>query len=209
MVKPMVQCSHGLACDGFQIAKDDLCEIENAQKRDEVVHTLFQNAARIRKAMRINRMLRPIFHKYRRACREILQQKKDEAAQLLILHDYCDSCNNREDSNHDLKLIQSELKEIHRNLASLEELRHLQSDADAHSDSDSDSSSTNSSSSSSSSSSDSSSSDSSDSDQELNEDDDYDDCSGSVSSSSSSSSSSDSSSSSSSGDINDMSDFPI
>ena len=190
MVKIMVQSSHGLACDGFQIAKDDLREIENAQKRDDVVHALFQNAARIRKAMRINQMLRPIFHKYRRACREILQQKKDEAAQLLIVHDYCDSCKNTDGSNHDLKLIQSELTEIHRKLKGLEESGHLQSDADEDSES-------------------SDSSDSSDSDQELNEDDNCSVSSSSSCSSSSSSSSSCSSSSSSSGDINDMSDFHI
>jgi hypothetical protein len=190
MVNIMVQTSHGLACDGVQIAKDDLHAIENAQKRDDVVHALFQNAARIRKAMRINRLLRPIFHKYRRACREILQQKKDEAAQLLIVHDYCDSCNNTDGSNHDLKLIQSELTEIHHKLKSLEESGHLQSDADEGSESSDSSDSSDS---------------SSDSDQELNEDDN---CSVSSCSSCSSSSSS-SCSSSSSGDINDMSDFHI
>jgi hypothetical protein len=168
--------AHGLACDGFQIAKDDLREIENAQKRDEAVHELFQNAARILKAMRTNRLLRPIFHKYRRACREILHQKRDEAAQLLIMCDYCESC--KCDSNHDLKLIQSELKEIHDKINSLEDLEHLHPDMDeTESGSSSDSS---------------SSADSSD--QGLNEDDD---CSESSSSSSSSSSC----------DINDMSDI--
>ena len=34
MVKFMFQSAHGLACDGFQIAKDDLSEIEIAQKTD-------------------------------------------------------------------------------------------------------------------------------------------------------------------------------
>lgn len=124
--------AHGLACDGLQIAKDDLMELENAQKRDDIVHELFQNAARIRGAMKSNRLLRPTFHKYKHACREILQQKKDEASQLLILHDYCESCTPH--SNHDLKMIQSELRMHTKSLEGLCQLHDSDSDSDSDSD---------------------------------------------------------------------------
>lgn len=131
--------SHGLACDGYGIAKDDLHEIENVQKQNDAVWELFQNAARIRGAMKSNRLLRPIFHKYKRACREILQQKNDEVIQLKTLCDYCDACNNNgnnhDGSNHDLKDIQYEMREIHDKIKSLEEMR-----LDPNSDSDFDSS---------------------------------------------------------------------
>ena len=177
---------HELACDGLHIAKDDLLEIANAEKRDEGVHELFQNAARIRGAMKSNRLLHPMFHKYKHACREILQQKKDEASQLLILHDYCESCTPH--SNHDLKMIQSELST---QIRSLEELCQLH-DSDSESDSDQ---------------SDHKADDvNNDNDDVDDDDDDDDDCS--ESSSSSASSASYSSSSTSSFLAADMSDFP-
>ena len=133
--------SHGLACDGLQIAKDDMREIEHMQKREEAEHELFQNAARIRGAMKSNRLLRPIFRKYKRACREILQQKNDEVIQLTTLCDYCDSCNNNgnnNSSNHDLKCIQYEMREIHDKIKSLEEMQLDTDSSDSESDFDSD-----------------------------------------------------------------------
>ena len=130
--------SHGLACDGYGIAKDDLREIEHMQKREEAEHELFQNAARIRGAMKSNRLLRPIFRKYKRACREILQQKNDEVIQLTTLCDYCDSCNNHDGSNHDLKCIQYEMREIHDKIKSLEEMQLDTDSSDSESDFDSD-----------------------------------------------------------------------
>ena len=135
---PMFKYPHGLSCDGVQIAKDDMSEIENDQKWDETLRELFQNAMRIRKAMRINPLLRPIFHKYKRTCREILQQKKDEVNQLLVLCDYCDSCNNHDGSNHELRLIHSELREINTQINGLEEMDpNLDSESDSsHSDAD-------------------------------------------------------------------------
>ena len=120
--------SHGLACDGLQIARDDLREIENMQTREDAVWELFQNAARIRKSMRTNGLLRPIFRKYMRACREILKQKKDEAAQLLILCDHCDAYAN--DSKHDLQCIQREMREIHNKTKSLEDLQPSDNESD-------------------------------------------------------------------------------
>ena len=127
--------SHGLSCDGCGIARDDLREIENMQTREDAMHELFQNAARIRGAMRTNGLLRPIFRKYQRACREILQQKKDEAEQMLLLCDYCDAhANDSKHLNHDLKCIQREMREIHNKTKSLEELQP--SDSDSSSDSD-------------------------------------------------------------------------
>jgi hypothetical protein len=129
--------AHGLACDGLQIAKDDLHEIENMKKQNDAMHELFQNAARIRGAMKSNRLLRPIFRKYKRACREILQQKNDEVSQLTTLCDYCDNNgnrNNHDGSNHDLKDIQCEMREIYDKTKSLEEIRL---DPDSESDFDS------------------------------------------------------------------------
>ena len=120
--------SHGLACDGLQIARDDLREIENMQTREDAVWELFQNAARIRKSMRTNGLLRPIFRKYMRACREILKQKKDETAQLLILCDHCDAYAN--DSKHDLQCIQREMREIHNKTKSLEDLQPSDNESD-------------------------------------------------------------------------------
>ena len=138
ILHPNQNNSHGLACDGLQIAKDDLREIENAQKQNDAVWELFRNAARIRGAMKSNRLLRPIFRKYKRACREILQQKNDEAAQMLTLCDYCDSCDNHDGSNHDLKDIQYEMREIYDKIRGLEEMQLDTDDDDSESEFDSD-----------------------------------------------------------------------
>lgn len=130
--------SHGLACDGCGIAKDDLHEIENMKKQNDAVLELFQNAARIRGAMKSNRLLRPIFRKYKCACREILQQKNDEAAQMLTLCDYCESCSNNDNtSNHDLKDIQYEMREIYDKIKGLEEMQLDTDDDDSESEFDS------------------------------------------------------------------------
>ena len=125
----------GLACDGCGIAKDDARGIQMLQERDEILQELFQNAARLRTAMKSNAMLRPIFRKYQRACREILNEKRREAEVFTQLCDYCDEYKN----NHDLKLIHSEMREIHDRMKSLEELQFNESDFDSDSDSDSDS----------------------------------------------------------------------
>ena len=178
--------AHGLACDGLQIARDDLREIENMQTREDAVWELFQNAARIRKSMRTNGLLRPIFRKYMRACREILKQKKDEAAQLLILCDHCDAYAN--DSKHDLQCIQREMREIHNKTKSLEDLQPSDNESDLDSsDSEEDAE------------------DEDDHDDDNDEDDDDNDDDDSISSSASSASSS--SSASSLGDLLDMENF--
>ena len=123
----------GMACDGCGIAKDDLREIEQAQKRDEIICELFHNTAHIHTAMQANGLLRPIFRKYKQACRRILQQKKDEANQLLHLYEYCDSCNTNNKSNHDLRIIKAEVREIHDQIKRLED---LQWDTDSYSGAD-------------------------------------------------------------------------
>ena len=102
---------------------DDLREIEQVQKRDEFIRELFHNTALIHMAMRMNGLLRPIFRKYKHACIRILQQKKDEANQLLHLYEYCDSCNANGTNKHDLQIIQAEMSEIHDQIKGLEEVR--------------------------------------------------------------------------------------
>ena len=73
-----------VACDGCGIAHDDIKELATIQRRNELWLELFRNAARLRKAMRSNAWLRPIFRKYKRTCREILLQKQNEAARQLL-----------------------------------------------------------------------------------------------------------------------------
>jgi len=134
-----LQSPHGLACDGCGIAKDDLQAIEHMEKRDEVVHELFHNAARIRKAMASNHLLLPIFRKYRKVCREILQQKKDESEQFTRLCDYCDNpAHDPHQQRHDLKCIQTEMREIHDQIKSLEDLEWTDDDSDPDPDTDTD-----------------------------------------------------------------------
>jgi hypothetical protein len=127
-----IQTPHGLACDGCGVAKDDLCAIETMEKQERGIHELFHNAARIHTAMRGNRWLIPIFRKYRKTCREILQQKKKEADQLAMLSEYCDDCaHDPHQPNHDLKCIQSEMREIHNQIKSLEEMKWTDDDSDS------------------------------------------------------------------------------
>ena len=130
-----IQTPHGLACDGCGVAKDDLCAIETMEKQERGIHELFHNAARIHTAMRGNRWLIPIFRKYRKACREILQQKKKEADQLAMLSEYCDQREgggaHPHQPNHDLKCIQSEMREIHNQIKSLEEMKWTDDDSDS------------------------------------------------------------------------------
>jgi len=134
-----LKAPHGLACDGCGIAKDDLQAIELMEKRDEVVHELFHNAARIRKAMASNHLLLPIFRKYRKVCREILQQKKDESEQFTRLCDYCDNpAHDPHQQHHDLKCIQNEMREIHDQIKSLEDLECTDDDSGSDPDSGSD-----------------------------------------------------------------------
>jgi hypothetical protein len=136
-----LQSPHGLACDGCGIAKDDLQAIEHMEKRDEVVRELFHNAARIRKAMASNHLLHPIFRKYRKACREILQQKKDESEQFARLCDYCDNpAHDPHQQRHDLKCIQTEMREIYDQIQikSLEDLQWTDDDSDSATDPDPD-----------------------------------------------------------------------
>ena len=127
-----IQSPHGLSCDGSGIAKDDMIAIETVEELEEVVRELFHNAARIHKAMRSNHLLRPIFRKYREACREILQQKKEEAEQFARLADYCDDCaHDPHQLRHDLNCIQYELKEIHDQMKTLEDLQWTDDDSDS------------------------------------------------------------------------------
>ena len=109
------------------------------EKRDEVVRELFHNAARIRKAMASNHLLLPIFRKYRKVCREILQQKKDESEQFARLCDYCDNpAHDPHQQRHDLKCIQTEMREIHDQIKSLEDLQWTDDDSDPDSATDPD-----------------------------------------------------------------------
>jgi len=115
--------SHGLACDGVGIAKDDILEIEKMQKIEDITHELFTNAARIHKAMQTNRLLRDVFRKYKHACREILQKKKEVLPHLISLCDYCDTQTNAHEVKHDLKCIQLEMDGIHNEIKALEDLQ--------------------------------------------------------------------------------------
>ena len=128
---PNAAYPHGLACDGCGIAKDDVRGIQMLQERDEILQELFQNAARLRTAMKSNALLRPIFRKYQRACREILNRKRREAEIFTEMCDYCDAYKN---NNTDLKLIQHEMREIHDKIKSLEEMQLNESDSDSDSD---------------------------------------------------------------------------
>lgn len=131
-----VQSPHGLACDGCGIAMDDMRAIETMEKREQVIHELFHNAARIHKAMRINRLLIPIFGQYRKACRNMLQNKKEEAAQFASLSDYCANAHGQHQQTHDLKSIQSEMREIHNQIKSLEEMKWTDDDSESECSSD-------------------------------------------------------------------------
>ena len=90
------------------------------RRRDELRQELFRNAARVRKAMRSNAWLRPVFRKYKEACREILHQKKQEAEHFTTLCDYCDMHNDNDvNPDPEMKLIREELKDIHAQIETL------------------------------------------------------------------------------------------
>jgi hypothetical protein len=105
-----------VACDGCGIAHDDIKELATIQRRNELWLELFRNAARIRKAVRSNAWLRPIFRKYKRTCREILLQKQNEAAHFATLCDYCDAAGDATGMN----LVREELEQIHARMKGLE-----------------------------------------------------------------------------------------
>jgi hypothetical protein len=113
-----------VACDGCGIAKDDLLVLEMRRRRDKIRQELFRNAARLRKAMRSNAWLRPIFRKYKRTCREILLQKQNEAAHFATLCDYCDAAGDAPSMN----LVREELGRIHAQVKVLEEEDHYRDD---------------------------------------------------------------------------------
>lgn len=106
-----------VACDGCGIAHDDIKELATIQRRNELWLELFRNAARLRKAMRSNAWLRPIFRKYKRTCREILLQKQNEAAHFATLCDYCDAAGDA----HSMNLVRKELEHIYDLMKGLEE----------------------------------------------------------------------------------------
>jgi hypothetical protein len=113
-----------VACDGCGIAHDDIKELETLQRKYEIWKELFRNAARIRKAMRSNAWLRPIFRKYKRTCREILLQKQNEAAHFATLCDYCDAAGDAPSMN----LVRKELDHIYARMKGLEEEDHDRDD---------------------------------------------------------------------------------
>lgn len=123
-----------VSCDGCGIAKDDLRDLEMLHRRDEIWQELFRNASRIRKAMRGNAWLRPIFRKYKEVCREILDQKNKEATVFTQMGNYCDAAG---DAN-DLKRIREELEHIHSKIKSLEDMRSLSSSSSSELSDDSD-----------------------------------------------------------------------
>uniref|UniRef100_A0A6C0LZ04 Uncharacterized protein n=1 Tax=viral metagenome TaxID=1070528 RepID=A0A6C0LZ04_9ZZZZ len=174
-----MQPAQHLSCDGCGIAKDDMRELERLDRKDELRNELFRNAARLHDAMRNNALLRPIFRKYKQVCREILNQKRSEAAELLALSEYCDTNDN---NNHDMKLIRDELDHI---LSQIEQLhtQHLYEDTDEETDNTDDAEDTD------------NEMPELDDDDSNDDDDDDDDCSVASTSSSSCSSSSSSSSS--------------
>ncbi len=175
----LMQPAQQLSCDGCGIAKDDMRELERLDRMDELRKELFQNAARLHDAMRINAWLRPIFRKYKKVCREILNQKRSEAAELLALSEYCHA--NNPDETTGMKLIREELDHIHSQIEQLRTQDLYAEDTDEDTDTeDTDTEDT-----------DSEDTDTEDTDEEpenLNDDDDC--CSTSSTSSSSSSSSS-------------------
>ena len=132
----MNQPAQHVACDGCGIANDDVKELEMIRRRDEIRQELFRNAARVRKAMRSNAWLRPVFRKYKKVCREILQQKKQEATHFATLCDYCDNINNN--AGPDMKLIREELEQIHAQMTGLEEMRNDSSASSSEMSDDSD-----------------------------------------------------------------------
>jgi len=134
------QSPHGLSCNGCNVANDDIAELERLQKIEDTTHEIFRNAARIHAAMRTNRLLFNVFQKYKHVCREILQEKRAVLTHLVSLCDYCDAFqdNNPHQTKHNLKCIQSEIKDINNEINALEEL-HWSDDESESDDSESDS----------------------------------------------------------------------
>ena len=134
------QSPHGLSCNGCDVANDDIAELEKMQKIEDITHEIFKNAARIHAAMRTNRLLFNVFRKYKHACREILQEKRAVLTHFVTLCDYCDAFqdNNPHQTKHNLKCIQSEIKDINNEIETLEELQWSDDDSSSD-DSDSDS----------------------------------------------------------------------
>ena len=128
----MNQNAPHVACDGCGIAHDDIKELETLQRKYELWKELFRNAARIRKAMRSNAWLRPVFRKYKRTCREILLQKQNEAAHFATLCDYCDAAGDATS----MHLVREELEHIHDRIKGLEEEDHYRDDDESTSSSD-------------------------------------------------------------------------
>ena len=119
-----------MACDGGQIARDDIRDLETIQHRNELWKELFANAARIRNAMPSNAWLRPIFRKYKIKCREILEQKRKEATFFVAMCDYCDAAG---DANG-MKPIREELEQIHARIKILEDHNDVNDDTASTSD---------------------------------------------------------------------------
>ena len=128
----MNQNAPHVACDGCGIAHDDIKELETLQRKYELWKELFRNAARLRKAMRSNAWLRPVFRKYKRTCREILLQKQNEAAHFATLCDYCDAAGDATS----MHLVREELEHIHDRIKGLEEEDHYRDDDESTSSSD-------------------------------------------------------------------------
>ena len=128
----MNQNAPHVACDGCGIAHDDIKELETLQRKYELWKEMFRNAARIRKAMRSNAWLRPVFRKYKRTCREILLQKQNEAAHFATLCDYCDAAGDATS----MHLVRKELEQIHDRIKGLEEEEEEDRDDESTSSSD-------------------------------------------------------------------------
>jgi hypothetical protein len=106
-----------LACDGRQIALEDLKEIEKKQHQYETQIELFQNAKRIHTAMQSNPLLCSLFKKYKTKCLELLKKKKEEIFCLTELSSYCELIGDVSD----IKRIQSELELIYSQLNYVEQ----------------------------------------------------------------------------------------
>jgi hypothetical protein len=142
MMTMTAQSPHGLSCNGCDVANDDIAELEKMQKIEDITHEIFKNAARIHAAMRTNRLLFSVFRKYKHVCREILQEKRAALTHLVTLCDYCDAIkDNPHQTKHNLKCIQSEIKDISNEIKTLEELQWSDDESesdDSESDSDDD-----------------------------------------------------------------------
>jgi len=115
-----------VACDGRGIALDDMHELALVERKHEIWQELLQNAARVGHAARSNVWLRPLFRKYKRTCREILEQKKKEITVFTKMCDYCDLAGDKSG----LKLIHDEMNQIHAEIKDLEHMPYPDDDSD-------------------------------------------------------------------------------